>query len=66
MIQALLECFTLCDSQLRAGMAGAYTMDWSVVMRAAAAMEIEIDERLLRMFKALEGMVVDEMGKKNS
>lgn len=62
--QELFECFTLCDSQLRAGMGGAYAMDWKVVMSVAEAMEIEMDERFYRMLKVFEGALCEEMGKR--
>ena len=59
------ECFTLCDSQLRAGMGGAYALDWNVVIRTAEAMNINIDDKFFVMLKAFENAMLMEVNKGN-
>ena len=59
------ECFTLCDSQLRAGMGGAYALDWNVVIRTAEALDMSIDEKFFTLLKAFENTLVEEMNKDN-
>lgn len=59
------ECFTLCDSQLRAGMGGAYALDWNVVIRTAEAIDINIDDKFFVMLKAFENAMLMEVNKGN-
>ena len=58
------DCFTLCDTQLRAAFGGAYAMDWSVVMQAATAQGIALDARFFRLLKLFEAGMLGHMNKK--
>ena len=64
-VSEYFECFTLCDSQLRAGMGGAYALDWNVVIRTAEAMNINIDDKFFVMLKAFENAMLMEVNKGN-
>lgn len=58
------ECFTLCDSQLRAGFGGAYALDWGVVIKVAEAMDMNIDDKFFVMLKAFENAMLTDTNKK--
>ena len=60
----LFHCFCLCDSQLRAGMGGAYAMDWNVVIRVAEDRGVETDDRFYFQLRNFEHALIEEIGKK--
>lgn len=62
--QDYLEVFCLCDSQLRAGLGGAFAFDWNVVIAVAKANKIQIDERFFWMLKVFEGEFLKQLNKK--
>ena len=55
---------SLCSSQWRVGMGGAYGLDYGVVMEVAKAMWFDTDEIFFEKLRAYEAAVLDEMNKK--
>ena len=62
--ERLFDCFTLCDTQLRAGFGGAYALDWNVVTEVARAMGIETDRTFYVLLKAFEETMIPLTHKK--
>lgn len=62
-----IDCFMLCDSQLRISSGGdyvrAYALDWNVIIRAAEAKGINIDDKFFTMLKIFEGEMLREVNK---
>jgi hypothetical protein len=56
--EELLECFRLCESQLRATDGGAYAMDWNVVIVVAESMSIPIDGLFYRLLRHYESILL--------
>lgn len=56
----VLECFCLCDSQLRAVMGGAYAMDWQTVIMAANSFGLRTDALFFKMLRAFEDILIRE------
>lgn len=59
--QKLFECFTLCDSQLRAGGMGIIGLDWNVVIQVARTMKIQIDDDFFRKLKGFEQIIMERI-----
>ena len=57
----LFHCFTLCDTQLRLGISGVYSMDWAVIQDVAVSMHIEIDECFYRLLRSFERSFLGEL-----
>lgn len=53
-----------CESQVRAGVGGAYGLDWTVVFRVAEARGIEVDRRFVDLLKIFEAAMMKEINKK--
>jgi hypothetical protein len=59
--ECLFALFSLCDTQLRVGFGGAYALDWSVVIRVADDMGIEMDETFYGLLKIFEITMLAEL-----
>jgi hypothetical protein len=57
------QCFSLCDSQVRAAMS-AYALDWSIVLQVAQAMGLKPTYRFFLMLKAFENSMISEINRK--
>lgn len=62
--EVYLECFTLCDSQLRVGVGGMFGLDWNAVIRVAETMNISVDEKFFRLLKIFENEMVISLNKR--
>ena len=62
--ERLFDCFTLCDTQLRAGFGGAYALDWNVVREVARAMGIARDRAFYVLLRAFEETMIPLTRKK--
>ena len=62
--ERLFDCFTLCDTQLRAGFGGAYALDWNAVRGAAIDMGIARDRTFYVLLKAFEETMIPLTRKK--
>jgi hypothetical protein len=64
-IQAIVDCFLLCETQLRIGMGGAYALDYNVIFQVANSLGIPIDRKFLRLLKAFEVTIIDEINRES-
>lgn len=56
-----LECFRLCDMQLRVGMGGPFALDWQVVIAVGKSLGMNIDARFFRALKVFEATMIDKI-----
>lgn len=62
--KALLECFIGCDSQVRAASMGnsfLASLDWGVIIIAAQARSLQIDEFFFRALRRFETVFIKEL-----
>ena len=59
-----LQCFTLCDSQLRPSFSGAFGLDWGVVFEVARTLGIKIDSLFFRLLKVFEDAFLKSINSK--
>jgi len=60
----LWSLFLACDSQLRAGLGGAYALDWMAVRGMAIDMGIKRNKLFYRALKVFEYAMITAMNKK--
>ena len=58
------ECLTLCDSQVRVSMSGAYALDWSVIIECARATGLPVNQRFFRLTRVYESTMVNSINSK--
>ena len=63
-LNILLDCFIICDTQLKAGMGGAYALDFSIITKVAETFGIETDKTFYKLLKAFEGTLLKNVNKK--
>jgi hypothetical protein len=62
--ETLLNCFRLCDSQLRSSMGGVFAMDWNSVDNVARALNIDQDVTFYAALKQYETVLIEELNRK--
>lgn len=55
-----LECFRLCESQVRATSGGSYALDWRIVKDVAESMGMPVNGHFYRLLKAYEQVFMEE------
>jgi len=61
--EEILDCFLLCQKQLRAGYGGAYALDWGVIKGVAESLGIPTSGQFYRLLAAYEKVLIAEMNK---
>jgi hypothetical protein len=65
-LQALLNCFIICEYQLKMGYGGPYALDYSSVLRVADDLGVKTNATFYRLLKAFENVLIKELNKKSS
>lgn len=65
-LQALLNCFTLCEYQLKVGFGGPYALDYATIIRVADDIGLQTNSTFYRLLKVFEEVLIKELNKKNN
>lgn len=63
--EALWLLLLTCESQMRVSMNGPFGLDWSVIIEAAKAWPVVIDQTFFRLVRAWERTMMAEINRKD-